>query len=174
MKEAIYLEIRKYWYCQHLMKGPDKPKCTKSISNYIGFLFLGTRYIEGKYTCLLIHCFELPWHRNVTYCRIVCDIRYQNKETYRFNITIGSNKLTQSVSVSILNAYLTTSKLHCNIILLTPDTRYLIVDVKNFYFNSQINKNKYYNIFISRILKEIINKYDLLVNQIDGYVYVRL
>ena len=51
---------------------------------------------------------------------------------------------------------------------------YLIVDVKNFYFNSQINKNKYYNIFISRILKEIINKYDLLVNQIDGYVYVRL
>ena len=41
---------------------------------------------------------------------------------------------------------MTTAKLHWNRVLSTPDGKYLIVDVKNFYLNNPINKSEYIKI----------------------------
>ena len=86
---------------------------------------------------MLIHGF--PLDRKVNYCRTICDIRPQKKETHRVCITVGGNKLAYDGTVSTPTAYFTTEKLHLNSFISTPDAKYLIVGVKNFYLNSQIN-----------------------------------
>ena len=57
-----------------------------------------------------------------------------------------------------------------NSLLSTPNSKYLIVDVKNFYINSTTNKRNYYKIAINLIPQEIIYKYDLTTKQVDVFV----
>ena len=50
---------------------------------------------------------------------------------HRVRITVSGKKITYDGPVSTLTKYLTTTKLHWNIVLSTPDARYLIADLKN-------------------------------------------
>ena len=85
---------------------------------------------------------------------------------------MGSNKLSYEGPVSTPTSNFTTSKLYWNIVLSTPDGKYLIVDVKNFYLNNPTNKAEYIKIAHMIISQEIIDTYDLLIKQCDGYIYV--
>ena len=64
------------------------------------------------------------------------------------------------------------AKLHWNSCIFTPDRRYLVVDVKNFYLNNPMNKAEYYNIAMKLILQLIIDKYYLNTKKIDEYIYL--
>ena len=86
---------------------------------------------------------------------------------------MGGNKLSYEGPVSTSTADFTTAKLHWNIILYTPNGKYLIVDVKNFYLNNSINKAEYLKIVLKIPPQDIIDTYDLLSKQFYGYVYVR-
>ena len=66
---------------------------------------------------------------------------------------------------------MTTAKLHWNSVLSTLDGKYLIVDVKNFYLNNPMNKAEYLKISLKILPQEIIDPYDLLSKQCDGYIY---
>ena len=55
-----------------------------------------------------------------------------------------------------------TSKLHYKSVLSTPDRKYLIVDVNNFYLKNSMNKAEYIKIALKMIPQEIIDMYDLL------------
>ena len=83
-------------------------------------------------------------------------------------------KLSYNGPVSTPTAGLTMDKLHWNVVLSTPDGKYLIVDVNNFYLNNPMKKAKYYKIALKIIPQEIIDKYDLINKQNDGYIYVRV
>ena len=74
--------------------------------------------------------------------------------------------------VSNPTSNLTTSKLHWNSVISTPGSRYLVVDVKNFYLNNVMAKNEFYNIYISLIPKEVIDEYYITDKQIKGFLYV--
>ena len=93
-----------------------------------------------------IHSNEVPQGVKIAYCNIVCGILLQKKETDRVIIKVGGDKLTFELTVSTPTPNPTTSKLHRNSILLTPFSKYLVVDVKNFYLNKLIYKHDYYKI----------------------------
>ena len=76
-------------------------------------------------------------------------------------ITVGGYKITFDRQVSTPTSELTTSKQHCNSIKLTPGTKYLVVNIKNFYLNNPMSNYEYYKIELSLIPQYIIDKYDL-------------
>ena len=121
-----------------------------------------------------IHKHEVPKGIKVTYSRIVCDVRPQKTETHRVRLIVGDNKLSYEGPVSTPTAYLTTAKLHWSSVMSTPDGKYLIVDFKNFYLNNIMNKAQYLKIALNILPQDIIDKYDLLRKQCDGYIYVRI
>ena len=64
---------------------------------------------------------------------------------------MGGEKLYYDVPVSTPTVDLTTAKLHWNSFLSTPDGKYLIVDVKNFYLKNIMKKSRYYKILLKII-----------------------
>ena len=79
---VIYPETGKYQEYGHIMKEPDKTKCTKEIADEIGCIFQGIRYIKGTDTCFFVHRHKFIQDRNVIYSCIVCNIRPQKKENH--------------------------------------------------------------------------------------------
>ena len=115
------------------MKGTNKPKWKREFANERGRLFQGIRDIKGTNTCFFIQSNKVPQESKVTYSHIICDIRPQKTETHRVRLTVGGDKISYKVPVSTPTADLRTSKLHWRIIVSTPDGKYLIFNVKNFY-----------------------------------------
>ena len=52
------------------------------------------------------------------------------------------SNLTYDCPVSTPTLYLVTAKLHCNILLSTLGSRYLILDEKNIYLNNTMNNKE--------------------------------
>ena len=69
---------------------------------------------------------------------------------------------------------LTTSKLRWNSVIFTPGSKYLVIDVKNFYLNNAMEKHEDYMINFSLIPKDIIDKYYPIYNKINGFLCVRV
>ena len=116
---------------------------------------------------------KVPQDAKVTYCRIVCNIRSHKKETHRVPLKLGGDKLTFDGLVSSPTYDLTTSKLHRNSVISTTGTKYLVVDVKNFYLNNAMEKHVYYRISLSPLPQDVIDKYNLMDKQINIFLYVR-
>ena len=49
-----------------------------------------------------------------------------------------------------------------------------MADVKNFYLNKIMAKHEYYNISINLIPQEIVDKYNLMDKQINGFLCVKV
>ena len=64
--------------------------------------------------------------------------------------------------------------MHWNIVISTPGSKYLVVDVKNFYLKNIMAKHEYYNISISLIPQEFIDEYNLMEKKINGFIYVKV
>ena len=82
---------------QHLLKGPDKLKWSKGVSNNIGRLLLGIGYIKVTNNCFYIHRIKVPQGTNVTSRHILFDTWSHKKETHRVKITVARDKLTFDV-----------------------------------------------------------------------------
>ena len=89
-------------------------------------------------------------------------------------LAVGGDKLKFEGLVSTPTSNLTTSKIHWNSVILTPGTKYLVVDVNHFYLNNLMSKHEYYNIALSRIPQDIIDKYNLMDKQNNLFLYVRV
>ena len=89
-------------------------------------------------------------------------------------LTVVGYRLTFEGPVSTPTSNFITSKLHWNSGISTPGSRYLVVDVKNFCLNNVMAKHEFYNISISLIPQEVIDEYDLMDKQINGFLYVRV
>ena len=86
----------------------------------------------------------------------------------------GRKKITFDVPLSTPIYDLTTSKLHWNIAISNPGNKYLVVGVNNFYLSNPMSEHEYYKITLSLILQDVINKYNLMDKQINGFIYVRV
>ena len=67
MNTVIFPDTGKAQEYRHLIKGLDKPKCTKVMYNKLGLLFHEIWFIEGTYNCFFIHCYEFPQYRKFYY-----------------------------------------------------------------------------------------------------------
>jgi hypothetical protein len=110
----------------------------------------------------------------VTYGRFVVDIRPNKTETHRFRLTVVGNLIQYPGDVSTRSADLTTSKCLWNSAISTEVTKYMCLDVKNFYLGTPMDSFEYMIIPIKLIPQEIIAEYNLLSLVSDGNVYIEV
>jgi hypothetical protein len=167
-----------YEYC-HLVNGKVTGHITevwtKSFANKLGQLAngVGTRIPEGTNTIFFINRSQVPTDRKVTYGRIICTIRPQKKETHRTCLTVGGNLIDYPYNVSTPTADITTAKLIFNSVVSTPNAKFLGLDIKDFYLNTEMERYEYMRLPIDIIQQEIIDQYYQLLPLVhNGYVYI--
>ena len=88
--------------------------------------------------------------------RSVCDIQLQNTDTNSTIITSGGNLIDYPGEFSTPTSDLTTMKLHVNSAISDIKSRYMRMDVKYFYLNSQMDREEYITIHILMIPQEFV------------------
>jgi hypothetical protein len=112
---------------RHLMERAEyKTQWTQSFANELGRLAqgIGDR-VQGTNTMFLIRHDQVPLDRrkDVTYGRIVVDIRPQKAKKERTRLTIGGDRINYPGETSTETSDLTTSKLLINSNISTPGAR---------------------------------------------------
>ena len=109
---------------RHLIKRPKyKDEWGYSFGNEIGRLAQGMPgRNNGTNTLFFIHKSEVPSDRwkDMTYGKIVCNVRPQKAETNRTRLTFGGNNTTTTIDCGTPTANLLTVKLLINSIVSTP------------------------------------------------------
>jgi hypothetical protein len=162
---------------RHLVKGPTKDKWIHSFANELGRLAqgVGTRMPKGTETIHFITKQQVPTNRTVTYGRICASIRPQKQETHRTRLTIGGDRLDYPGNVSTPTAGLTTAKCLINSTISTPNARFAVGDLKDFYLETPMTRYEYMRLSISIIPEEIIQQYQLqAIASPDGWVYIEI
>lgn len=148
---------------------------TKSFANELGRLAQGVgNRITGTDTIFFIPKTSVPQDRTVTYGRIVCDYRPQKSEPERTRLTVGGNLINYPYDVSTDTSDLTTAKLVINNTVSTPGARHLLIDLKNYYLGTPMERYEYMRLAIEIIPDEIIQQYDLRPLVHNGYVYIEI
>ncbi len=161
---------------RHLSTGPDHAVWTKSLANDLGRLAqgVGTRMPTGTNTIFFIPRHAVPAGRKVTYGRLVSTIRPNKDEKHRVRVTVGGDKLDYPGITTTQCASLTTTKCLLNSTLSTPNAKFMVLDVKNFYYGTPMERYEYMKLPIKLIPPEIIAQYNLLALVSDGYVYMEI
>jgi hypothetical protein len=140
---SITGQVQEY---RHLLQGPDAPTWTNSFANdELGRLSqgVGTHMPSSTETIWFIRKHQVPSDRKVTYGRIVATICPQKAETHRTRLTVGGDRLDYPGAVSTPTAKLTTAKCLLNSTISTPDTRFMVADIKDFYLNTPMERYEY-------------------------------
>jgi hypothetical protein len=158
-----------------LMKDPRlQPFWTRDFGNEVGRLFQGIRDIPGADTCFFIKLTNIPKDRKITYGKIVCNYKPHKKEKERVRLTVGGDKLDYSGDVATSTADITTFKILINSTLSTADAAMTMMDIKNYYLGTPLSRFEYMKMLLSRFPEEIVNKYNLNVLAVDGWVYIEI
>ena len=86
-----------------------------------------------------VHKSKIPKGRKVTYMRIVMADRPFKEETRRVRHTCGGDKVDYPFEVSTKTASLVTAKLTINSVISTPGARFMCMDIKDFFLNSNMH-----------------------------------
>jgi hypothetical protein len=129
-------------YCQ-LIK---HPKYKDTWSNLFGMEIRGLA--TATETIFFINKMDIPHNRrgDVTYGRIVCIYREGKKDKYRTRITMGGNLINYPNNCGTPTVDLLTVKLLINSIISTPNTKFMSVDIKDFYLCTPMARYKYFRI----------------------------
>ena len=132
---------------RHLIKRPKyKDDWGYSFGNEIGRLAQGMPgRNNGTNTLFFIDRNEVPADRwkDVTYGKIVCNVRPQKEETNRTRLTFGGNNTYTEIDYGTPTANLLTAKLLLNSIISTPGAEFLGLDLKDFYLNTPMNRPEF-------------------------------
>ena len=146
---------------RQLQKGKDKTIWQRSFSNELGRLAQGIRDIKGTNCISFIPHSQIPKGKKVAYARIVCTTRPQKKETHRTRMTIGDNLLDYDGKTKTPTADLITLKLLLNSVLSIPKAKFLTIDIKNFYLETELKNKQYMFLPAELIPNEIMDKCNL-------------
>ena len=148
---------------RHLMKHPKyKDVWTKSFGKEIRRLATTTE------TIFFIKKDEIPQERrgDETYARIVCVYRDGKKDKYRTRITMGGNLVNYPGDCGTPTADLLTVKLLLNSVISTPNSKFMTLDLKDFYLMTPMTRYEYFRMKIELFPQDIIDEYDL-TNKVD-------
>eukprot|EP00957_Ditylum_brightwellii_P174968 13322027-Ditylum_brightwellii.AAC.1 len=161
---------------RQLIKGKHKDKWVTSFANELGRLAngVGTHIPTGTSTITFIPYSQVPTNKTVTYGRIVCDICPQKEEICRTRLACGGDQIKYTGDVSTPKADITTAKILFNSVISTPDAKYLGIDIKDFYLNTDLETPEYMRLPMALIPQEIIDQYNLSPLVHKGNVYVKI
>ena len=161
---------------RHLSTGPNAALWQKALATDLGMLAqgVGTRMPKGTDTIFFINRNQVPSDRKVTYGRLVSTIRPNKDEVHRVRVTVGGDKLDYPGITSTQCASLTTVKCLLNSTLSTPDSKFMVLDIKKFYYGTPMERFEYMKLPLALIPDEIVQQYGLLDLVHDGYVYMEI
>jgi hypothetical protein len=85
---------------------------------------------------------------------------------------VGGDILDYSGNVATSTADITTFKILINSTLSTNDAAMMMMDIKNYYLGTLLQRFEYMKMTLSRFPKEIFQKYSLNTLDVDGWVYI--
>jgi hypothetical protein len=117
---------------------------------------------------------NIPMGRKVTYGSFKVDIKDHKEEKERTRLTVGGDQIEYPGDKSTRTACLTTAKILNNSVISTPNAKFLVIDINNFYLNTPLGRFEYMVINLASLPQETIEKYDLNELAQDGKVYIEI
>ena len=134
----------------------------------------GHKEVQGTNSIFFIPMSQLPPGRKPTYYRPVCADRPNKENPIRVRGTVGGNLINYPGDVSTKSAGLITAKITFNSVISTPGARCLVIDLKDFYLNNDMERYEYMRIPLKLIPQAIIDQYNLLSIAHNGHVLVEI
>jgi hypothetical protein len=116
----------------------------------------------------------IPKGRKVTYGSFLVDTKDHKEEKERTRLTVGGDHIEYSGDKSTRTSGLTTAKILINSVISTQDSKFLVIDINNFYLNTPLGRFEYMVINLASLPQETIEKYDLNELAQDGKVYIEI
>ena len=95
-------------------------------------------------------------------------------ETHRTRLTAGGNLKDYPEEVITPTSDLTTITLHVNITISDVTSRYICMDVKDFFWNNQMDRDEHIMIHISMIPQRFVENNNLAEKAHNVYIYERV
>ena len=171
---------------RQLRSHPDyKSIWDQSYANELGRLCQGIgtnnsnptgKRVDGTNTFRPIAYTDIPSDRrqDVTYSRVVCEVRPTKDDPNRTRITIGGNRICYPGDTGTRTGSLELVKLQLNNVLSTPNARFASFDISNFYLGTPLDRPEYVRIKIGDIPTEFIDEYRLTHFAHNGWVYFEI
>jgi hypothetical protein len=104
--------------------------------------------VEGTNTFRPIKFHDIPIDRrgDVTYTKVVCEVRPQKEDPNRTRITIGGNRICYPGDTGTPTGSLELVKLQVNDVLSTPGAKMACFDISNFYLGTPLDRPEYVHI----------------------------
>ena len=109
-----------------------------------------------------------------TYLHVVCTDCPKKPQPCHVCWTVGGNCVQYPGDMSTKMADITTAKILFNSVLSTPSTKFMTINLKDFYLGTPIECYKYIFMPIKMLLPKIINLYALKPLFHNGYVYTKI
>ncbi len=147
--------------CQGIGKHPTTPNLQR---------------IAGTNTMKPINFHSIPRDRisDVAHTRVVCEVRPTKSDPNRTRITVGGNTINYTGDCGTKTGSLETVKLVINSTLSTPKAEYMTLDLANFYLNTPLDRPEYVRIQLSIMPQEVIDEYNLMQYEYNGWIYFEL
>ena len=136
-----------------------------------------SKLIGGTNTIFFVSRHTILKDKKITYANFFCNIKLSKTETRRDCLTVGGDKLTYDCDSSSPAISLIDLKIHLNSVIsdARKDTRYLTVDIINYYLNNPLANYQYMRIHLKDIPNEVVIEYSLLpIADSSRYVYVEI
>jgi hypothetical protein len=132
--------------------------------------------VEGTDTFRPIYFDDIPVDRraDVTYTKVVCEVRPQKNDPNRTRITIGGNRICYPGDTGTKTGSLEVVKLQANSVLSTQDARFACYDISNFYLGTPLDRPEYVRIRLADITQDFIDEYQLEKYAHNGWVYFEI
>ena len=95
---------------------------------------------------------------NETHARIACVYRDGKKDKYRTHVTMGGNLVNFPGDCGMPTADLITVKLLLNSIISTPNTKFMTLEIKDFYLMTLMKRYEYFRVKLDLFPQDIIDK----------------
>ena len=116
----------------------------------------------------------IPADCTITYTRVAVDFHLQKADRHRICITAGGKLINYPGELTTQTADLTTSKLMWNSVLSTKGTKYMCLDIKNFYLTAPLDQYEYMKMPLSLFPSWIKEQYNLDKHRKNGFVYLEM
>ena len=133
--------------------------------------------VDGTNTLFFIDEEKIPRDRrkDVTYGRVVCDVRKGKTEKNRTQLTVGGDRINCPGDVSTPAVSLLTVKLLVNSVISTEGAEFMTLGINFFYLNTPLARYEYLLLKLSNLPDDVIEEYNLKEKTTnDGFVYVEV
>ena len=85
----------------------------------------------------------MPQGQKIVYLQIVVNIRENKAVAERVRIAVGGDQVYYPGKVTTHTAELNTVRIHLNSLLSTINTKYVTIDLEDFYLNTPMSRKEY-------------------------------